>query len=165
MSTLLDISKDMQELLFKLDDMVMNGEEPPQELMDQVNELVTRQADKIDSCCGYIGHAKQMIEWLKNEKKQIDYAGKKYERAIDRLKSVAGHIMEKENVSRLEGMKGHMFSQRKSQAVHIEDPSKLPGRYTIVEVKPDKAAIKQALKDGEEIEGASLVTNISVQVK
>jgi hypothetical protein len=40
--------------------------------------------------------------------------------------------------------------------VEITDASILPDRYVRIKVEPDKAAIREALKDGEEIPGACL---------
>ena len=40
--------------------------------------------------------------------------------------------------------------------VEITDASALPDRYVRIKVEPDKAAIREALKDGEEIPGALL---------
>lgn len=53
-----------------------------------------------------------------------------------------------------------------TQAVRITDERRLPEDYFIPQPdKIDKAGIKKALKDGTEIAGAELVSNISVRIR
>ena len=59
------------------------------------------------------------------------------------------------------------ITYRKSDSVDVYDFEHLPEKYikTKVESSPDKIAIKNAIKDGESIEGAKLVTNYNIQIK
>lgn len=60
------------------------------------------------------------------------------------------------------------LSLRKSEAVEVEtDAENLPIRFrtTKTTYAPDKKAIKDAIKSGESVEGASIVTRHSLQVK
>ena len=59
------------------------------------------------------------------------------------------------------------ISYRKSDSVDIFDMDKLPKEYIKVktEEKPDKVAIKDAIKSGEKINGAKIVTNYNIQIK
>lgn len=56
---------------------------------------------------------------------------------------------------------------RKSEAVEIDPLAKIPMDYVVekYEVKPDKMALKKALKNGETIEGVHLVTNQNITIK
>lgn len=56
---------------------------------------------------------------------------------------------------------------RKSEKVEITDESRIPQELLTVKytTTPDKAAIKEALKAGEIIEGCSLVTNLNPIIK
>lgn len=56
---------------------------------------------------------------------------------------------------------------RKSEAVEIDPLAKLPDEYIALkyDVKPDKMALKKALKRGEEIEGVRLITNQNITIK
>lgn len=60
-----------------------------------------------------------------------------------------------------------MFTMFKTQSssVDIENIDRLPEQYIKTIKEPDKAAIKQALKDGQKIEGATLVNKESVTVR
>ena len=59
------------------------------------------------------------------------------------------------------------IAYRKSDSVDVYDFEHLPEKYikTKIETSPDKVAIKNAIKDGESIEGAKLVTNYNIQIK
>ena len=59
------------------------------------------------------------------------------------------------------------ISYRKSDSVEVTDIDKLPEEYikTKIEKNPDKVAIKNAIKDGKEINGAKIVTNYNIQIK
>ena len=60
----------------------------------------------------------------------------------------------------------HELSSRKSQAVVIDDEQALDPEWLAVTTttKPDKAAIKEALKAGRQIEGAQLLARRSWRI-
>ena len=60
----------------------------------------------------------------------------------------------------------HELSSRKSQAVEIDDEEALDSEWLTVTTtsKPDKAAIKEALKAGRHIEGAQLLSRRSWRI-
>lgn len=54
---------------------------------------------------------------------------------------------------------------RMTTAVNITDETAIPAEYIKVETSVDKMRIKEALKSGEIITGAELVTNQSIQIR
>lgn len=56
---------------------------------------------------------------------------------------------------------------RESPAVDIYDMAKLPNKYIKekIEYSADKTAIKEAIKNNEEVEGARIVKNISLNIR
>lgn len=58
-------------------------------------------------------------------------------------------------------------SFRKSEAVEIKDESALPKEFIRekIETAPDKAAIKEALKNNIQVPGAALVQNKNISIK
>lgn len=56
-------------------------------------------------------------------------------------------------------------SLRRSTAVNITDEVRIPAEYIIVETKPDKKRITDALKNGELVPGAQLISNITIQIR
>jgi hypothetical protein len=71
-------------------------------------------------------------------------------------------------IERVEGPDVRL-SWRKSEAVEVEDLTRVPARYMIAppppESKPDKAAIKAAIKRGEEVPGARIEVRRNLQIK
>lgn len=68
------------------------------------------------------------------------------------------HNMEASGIQKIECPLFTATLRKGAESVEIEDQSKLPDEFVTVEVvtKPDKNAIKAALKAGQEISGASL---------
>lgn len=58
------------------------------------------------------------------------------------------------------------ISFRKSDQIQIDDES-APADFVkvVTETKPDKTAIKKAIKDGAEVPGATLIQNRNIQIK
>ena len=60
----------------------------------------------------------------------------------------------------------HKITHRKSQSVEVTDLSALDERFLrYKEPEPDKKLISQALKEGYKVEGAQLITKLSIQIK
>lgn len=61
----------------------------------------------------------------------------------------------------------HKIGTRKSTVVEVEDVAKLPDSYLTkkLSITPDKTAIKEALKAGKKVKGASLVEKQNLSVK
>ena len=61
------------------------------------------------------------------------------------------------------------LSWRKSEAVQVEDLTQIPAQYMIAppppEPKPDKAAIKAAIKAGHDVPGARIEVRRNLQIK
>lgn len=58
-----------------------------------------------------------------------------------------------------------VISYRKSEQVAVDDNAKLDDRFLRVKTEIDKAALKDALKHGESIEGARLEVKNNIQIK
>ena len=58
------------------------------------------------------------------------------------------------------------FGTRKSSSVQVEDVNSLPKEYKVVKVteQADKKAIKEALKNGESIQGCEIVENLNLKI-
>lgn len=59
----------------------------------------------------------------------------------------------------------HKVSLRTTTSVNITDEVRLPNSFIIVETKPDKKRIGDALKSGELVPGAELVRNQSITIR
>ena len=58
------------------------------------------------------------------------------------------------------------FGTRKSQSINVEDVNTLPKEFKVIKVteSADKKALKEAIKEGKEIEGVELVDNLNLKI-
>lgn len=156
MSTLFEYDEQIYGLMKELDD-DFNQEEIKEKLA-----VVSLERDKkIDNIACYIkeilndieGHKKieaQQAEWRKQKEKKVEY-----------FKSLLQYSL---NGQKFESI-ANKITYRKSVAVNITDADKLPEDFIVIERKPDKKAIKEALEEGEIIDGAELVKKSNIQIK
>jgi len=141
------------------------GGEATDELMEELainRENFSHKAD---------GYAKLILKWeseieaAASEIKRIQAIKKTKENSVARLKETLLHAL------MLYGQNGKWetplmkLSTRRSQAVEIVDEAELPESFFVVKKEASKTAIGNALKAGEEVPGAFLKDNVSLQIK
>lgn len=89
---------------------------------------------------------------------------KSYESKKNWIKSQINRILEPSLFADHTDEKVSLFYM-KSEKVEITDFDRLPIDYTRVKTEPDTAAIKEALKNNQEVPGATLKENFNLQVK
>lgn len=113
------------------------------------------------------------IKYLESDKKTIDEEIKRLqaikkgkERVIDRLKESATSAMRLFDKRKVDSAT-LIVSLRKSEAVVIEDESKLTRKFLNkkITITPDKKLIKETLKAGKKVNGAFLQENENLQLK
>lgn len=123
------------------------------------------------------GYARLILKWESEidaasaEIKRIQAIKKTKENSLARLKDTLlfalqafGQEDDKTGVKRYETPLIKL-STRKSQAVEIVDETEVPELFWVVKKEVSKSAISNALKEGEEVPGAVLKENYSVQIK
>jgi hypothetical protein len=100
------------------------------------------------------------------EIKRLSQLKKVRQNLSERLKANITHAMHTFEVDKIESPL-IKISFRKSQAVEVGDVNSLPSEYKVVKVteQADKIKIKQALQNGEQIQGCSIITNTNLQIK
>lgn len=116
------------------------------------------------------GHAilnlKGMAAAAKAEKERLANLQKFYENAQKRLTDALSTAMQVFGHDKVENATMRL-SLRHSTATEVDDLDQLPAEFktTKVEVVADKTAIKNAIQSGEDVPGAHLVENVSLQIK
>jgi hypothetical protein len=117
------------------------------------------------------GYSKLILKWESEidtasaEIKRIQAIKKTKENSVARLKETLLHALT------LYGRDGKWetplmkLSTRRSVAVEIVDETELPDAFFVVKKEASKTAIGNALKAGEEVPGAFLKENVSLQIK
>ena len=154
------------EYLLLINQIIENGGEitPQQELnlqitRDQLQDKGTNYAfviKKLDAECDIIDAEIKRLTELKKVRQN----------ACERLKSNISHAMQIFEVDKIESPLIKL-SFRKSQSVNVADVNSLPNEYKTIKVteQADKVKIKQALLNGEVIEGCEIVNNNNLQIK
>ncbi len=167
MSTLYEITSELDSIVNELHQYEQDQLEVPTELAQRLNGLLDQEGEKVDRCCIYITKTDKEIEHLKSHLQVVQSEIKKKERMIEYLKNIALNTMNRRGVRELQGKLGHKFSLRESTSVEIYDTKLLPDTFLKLkeEWQVDKNAVKDAIKSGEQIPGARLSKNLNVQVK
>ena len=135
--------------------------------------------EKIENSMCFYKNLQADIEAFKAEEKNLAQRRKVKENLAERVKNRIDNYVtmqftdeegnvDKENLNKWKFETSKVkLSYRKSDSVEVFDINSLPKEYVKekVELSPDKTALKKALKDGKEIEGAEIVTKLNMQVK
>ena len=111
-------------------------------------------SEKIENCIKIIRNKEARIEAYKSEIKRLQNLKASEEKAIEKIKERVSEAM---RLTRHNKIETNLFKVgfRKSKAVVVNE-EKLPKEYQIATYKPDKKTLKELLKSGKNIEGATL---------
>lgn len=125
-------------------------------------------ADKADNICRYIDHLQAVAQFRKDQAKRLaDLAAADQRRAQSltdyMLKVLTGLHPTESKFS----LPTHELRSRRSESVEIDDEGLIPDDMfrTKTTREPDKASIKAALKAGQQIAGARLITRTNWSIK
>ena len=161
--TLYGITAELNDILTQLEE--LGGEITPeleQALAINEEQFVAKAED--------YGHAilnlKGMAGAAKAEKERLASLQKFYENAQKRLTDALSNAMQVFGHDKVENATMRL-SLRHTTATEVDDLDQLPAEFktTKVEVVADKTAIKKAIQSGEDVPGAHLVENVSLQIK
>lgn len=159
MATLYELTEEAGMLI----DMLENGEIDEQVLDDTLEAMCVD--EKIEDCCKVYRQFEADKDAYKEEKDFYEKKRKTAENGAERIKqTIARYLV----VVGKKEIKAGNFKVKHTSPVSVEvlDIEKLGLLYKIEQpYKPDKRAIAQAIKAGEEVEGAVLVTRDSCQIK
>jgi hypothetical protein len=122
------------------------------------------------------GYSKLILKWESEidaasaEIKRIQAIKKTKENAVERLKDTLKAALlvfgqeDDKGVKRFETPLLKL-STRRSQSVEIVDEAEIPNTFFVVKREVSKSAISAALKEGEEVPGAFLKENVSLQIR
>lgn len=130
--------------------------------IDKLNELELERETKIEGVACWIKELKAEAEALKAEKMAFAKRQQVAENKMESLKKYLAYALDGQAFKTVRAS----VTFRKSQSVEIADIYKLDENYLrYKEPEADKTAIKEALKAGQTVAGATLVENTSVIIK
>lgn len=129
---------------------------------EQLDKLQMEREAKLENVACWIKELKAEAEALKAEKMAFAKRQQVAENKMESLKKYLAYALDGQAFKTVRAS----VTFRKSQAVEIADIYKLDENYLrYKEPEADKTAIKEALKAGKEVAGATLVENTSVIIK
>lgn len=156
MATLYDIIKSIESFEFEID------EETGEILnMAELDALQVDKETKVENIALFIKNLKADAAMYADEEKAFAQRKKAAANKADRLTKYLAEMLagEKYKSARV------AITWRKSEQVDITSIDELPAGYYVTEKRPDKMAIKKAMKNGEQVPGAVLVERENIQVK
>lgn len=164
--------------LFEINDAIreviergLSVDEETGEVLFTAEDLETLQIDlqtKVENIACYIKNLQSDIEALKNEEAAFAKRRKIKENTCKRLGNMLANFMVLQDVKKIETPQA-LVKYNKSEAVEIENPELLPIEFiefNVVETsKPNKIAIKNAIKQGVDVTGARLIQRNNVVIK
>lgn len=137
---------------------------------ERLDELTQGAADKIANTARFIRYADVQIDAMEKAIADIKARKQSAQNLVDKLRvKVVQALLAMPDGKRKIEEPDIKVSTRKSESVSLDDESLLDKKFVKVEVitkqSPDKKAIKEAIKSGEEVKGAHLCTNYSLQIK
>lgn len=169
--------------LYTIDQEIMQAVENLYNRVDENGELIDVTAEDLEVISQLKAERQDKLENIALYIKNCDAEAAAIKAEIDNLKKRAERLERK-----AEGLRGYMLSSmiangdkelsspryaakiRTSEATEIIDESLIPDEFIRVivkepERKPDKAAIKKAIKAGQEVAGAALKINQKVNIE
>jgi len=124
-------------------------------------------AAKADATCWVIEHLRGQAAYRQQQAKRLTELSRSDSSRADALEESLVLVLTRLQPSATRfSFPNHELSSRKSQAVEIDDEEALDPQWLSFTTtsKPDKAAIKEALKAGRHIEGAQLLSRRSWRI-
>lgn len=130
--------------------------------IEMFDSLKMERDEKIESIALYIKDLKAEAEALRAEKLAFAERQKVAENKIESLKKYLAYALKGQAFKSTKAV----VSFRKSQQVDVPDIYKLDENFLrYKEPEADKTAIKEAIKAGQTVKGATLIENTSVIIK
>ncbi|MGU8922101.1 siphovirus Gp157 family protein [Clostridium perfringens] len=121
--------------------------------------------EKVDNIIKLIKNTESDIEGYKAEEKRLNARRKSLENTVTSLKNYLDSNLKALN---LREVKTKLFSckfQKSKASVEVLDQEVIPREFIVTEEKVDKKKLYEALKAGQEVEGASLKENESLRIR
>ena len=145
----------------------LKDEDFDQEVYQNTIDLIkTELNNKSTSLIHIIKNIESDETMLDNEIKRLKAIKDRKNKNVESLKEYIKVCMEQMGLNKIETPLGN-FSLRKSESVNIIDSTKIPSEYVnvVIENKPDKVKIKEAIKNNIVIEGAEITSKNNLNIK
>ena len=132
--------------------------------LKELDALRLERKTKLENIACYIKNLEADADAIAAESKKLTDRAKRKKSRAQSLRKYITNSMITAGEFEVETLRVAL-SFRKSEAVEIPDESVISHKFCNVTYKPDKKTIKEALKNGKRVRGATLVVNQNLQIK
>jgi hypothetical protein len=131
--------------------------------LEALEALQIERDEKIDNLASWYKQTCAEAEAIKAEEKSLCERRKAKEAKAESIKGYLSRIL---NGNKFETSK-NKISWRRSESINFLNEDAIPAAFKkeVVEVKIDKMAIKEAIKNGEKVSGAVIEEKNNIQIK
>ena len=131
---------------------------------DELDALQMERDKKIEQYALWYKNLDAELEACKRERQSFEKREKRAKRSMEWIKSqldatLSGQQFKTDKV---------VIKYRKSESVELDDDfisqHQTDDRFIITEYKASKSAVKEAIKNGEEVKGAQIITKNNIQI-
>lgn len=158
---LYELSQNYKNLL----ELVDNEDVPAEILQEALAEVKENINEKAENICKVIANIQADIEGMKAEEKRIAALRKSNENKVTSLKNYLENTLKDLNIKKIDCNMFKVSIAKNPPKLVLSDDFKPDDKYTSTQIIIDNKAIKDDLKAGVIIEGASLVQNESLRIK
>lgn len=143
-----------------------NSEDQIKLIEERIIELLDKQENKYENILKIRSNKIAQAKMLQDEIERLQKKLKPLNNTVDRLENYLDESLRLNGIQTLE-VWTFSLSYRTSESVEIENEWLLPAEFVKIKEtrSPDKIAIKKAIKDGQQVTGATIKTNLNLQIK
>ncbi len=124
--SLFDIDERLVELMDQVADAAADGQDPPAELIEEINAYIEAFHAKVDRIAGYLRWQESIAPICGTEAERLSARKKSAEGRVSRLKNMLLHFMLSRGLKKLEGERAAIGLQPNSAAsLVVDDPLKI----------------------------------------
>lgn len=163
--TLYEIAAEYRTDMEKLADLELS----PEAITDTIEGMSGALQQKAQNIGALVKHLEVTVDAMKDAEAQLYKRRKAVESRIERIKSYVLNVMQHNNIEKIETPYFNLTVGKNPPAVDIYDPNQVPAHFMKQPEppppEPDKAAIKQSLKLGEDVPGCRLSQSVRLNIK
>ena len=161
MASLYELTEQYAQLLAMAED----PEIDPQVLADTMEALDGEIEQKADGCARVMRELEASAKAHREEARRHLDRARVDENSLKRISSGLQNLMMLSGKRKLRTELFNLSIAKNPDSVVIPDESRVPEQFLKAEIKIDKAAVKQALKDGQEFDWAHLEASEGLRIK
>lgn len=162
---LYEIDRTLSENMTKLGEMLENGENPSQQMIDELLGLQGDLKNKLVNYGKFIKNTQSDIDSLDSEIKRLTAKKRALQNQTDVLKANMQMAMVRHGIDKINDPIMPIRLQNSPASVQIcTNPESLPGEFVKIKYDADKTALVKALKSGIVIDGVELVQSKHIRI-